>query len=124
MTNPSNDRWKKEEAFEWPPGSGNLASQCWSHRLMPSLKVLRSESEMRDGSKWIHVSMSRPDQMPEYWEIVKVKDDFIGDQESYQVFAKKKDHVNVHNYCLHLWSPLTEFSEMANLQNIVNEKAL
>lgn len=122
MNQPKIDGFIKLAPVCWPPNSDHIAAFCWQHRIMDKLKVLRSASEMKDGSKWIHVSLSRPDRMPEYWEMVKVKEYFLGEYvEAYMVFAKKEDHVNVHSYCLHLWSPLTEYNRMANLQNCINE---
>lgn len=82
-------------------------------------------STMEDGSEWIHVSVARRSRMPDWDDLSKVKRDFIGeDREAYQVMAKAADHVNIHKFCLHLWSPITEGKHLsANLQKITVEVA-
>lgn len=62
-----------------------------------------------DGGKWDHVSVSRSDRCPTWSEMEFVKRAFFRDQEtalSYHV--PPRDHINVHNHCLHLWRPQHE----------------
>ena len=63
--------------------------------------------ERYNGQGWLHVSVSRRSKMPSYDDLKKVKHDFIGDDlAAYQAFPKASEHVNLHEYCLHLWCPM------------------
>lgn len=58
-----------------------------------------------DGVQWLHVSVSRKSKLPTYTELQMIKRDFIGDdRKAIFVFPKKSNYVNIHNFCLHLWS--------------------
>ena len=71
------------------------------------LAVIASADVESDGRRWAHVSLSRKHKMPSYEDIKLVKDLFIGpDREAYQVFPAANKHVNIHKYCLHLWTCL------------------
>ena len=66
------------------------------------LTVLQS-----NGLDWEHVSVSRPDRSPTWNEMSAVKDLFFDEDETVmQLHVPKKDHVNFHPYCLHLWKPI------------------
>lgn len=57
-----------------------------------------------DGVGWLHASMSRTDQVPSYDDLMHLHRAVWGPTGySYQVFAPPDKHVNVHEYCLHLW---------------------
>lgn len=72
-----------------------------------SMIVIVSIAEERDGETWLHVSVSRPNKYPTYEELKRVKEIFVGaDRDAIQIFPKKRDHVNIHNYCFHLFSCL------------------
>lgn len=71
------------------------------------LVVISSVSKEADNKFWQHVSVSRKSRLPSYDDLKLVKSMFIGDdKEAYQVFVKESNHVNIHPYCLHLWSCL------------------
>lgn len=109
--------WRTLQSIEMP--KGNVAACAWGHSLIPGLKVLRSISRMENNAgSWIHVSVSLPTRLPSWIEIKKVHADFIGDNIAIQVMPKHKDYVNVHPYCLHLWSPLSGTTALPNLQDI------
>jgi len=58
-----------------------------------------------DGKTWLHVSMSRKKRLPSYEDMKLVKELFIGkDRNAIQIFPPEKEHINIHEYCLHLWS--------------------
>lgn len=79
---------------------------------------------MQDGSIFIHVSTAHPHRLPSWEELKKVKDEFIGENvAAYHVLPAKKDFVNVHNFCLHLWAPENP-GNVANLQQLKREDAL
>jgi hypothetical protein len=72
------------------------------------LRVLASSAPFEDGREWLHVSMSRKDRLPSYDDMKHVKAVFVGnDRYAIQVFPPASQHVNIHQFCLHLWCPLT-----------------
>ena len=84
------------------------------------LAVICSGEVKEDGKRWLHISISRSSRVPSYDDLCRVKRDFIGEEsKAVMVFAPKSKHVNIHPYCLHLWScldedPLPEFSGLIN----------
>lgn len=53
---------------------------------------------------WIHTSISRPHEMPSYDDLTILHAAVFGPTGwSYQVFAPRSEHVNIHAYALHLW---------------------
>jgi hypothetical protein len=110
--------WKKLPAFTM---AGIAFAERWEHALIP-LYVMRSVATLRDGSKWIHVSVSRQGKMPRWEDVMKAKDDFIGrDKEAYQVLTAAKDHVSITD-CLHFWAPCDGVRRVANLQDLEKEE--
>ena len=58
------------------------------------------------GMGWDHVSISFKNRCPSWDEMCKVKEMFFEDDETViQYHPAKKDHVNQHPYCLHMWKP-------------------
>lgn len=56
---------------------------------------------------WEHVSVSRADRCPTWDEMCDVKSLFWDDDDCViQYHPPKKDHINNHEYCLHLWRPI------------------
>lgn len=56
---------------------------------------------------WLHASVSRPNRMPDYQDLVDLHFAVWGPEGwAYQVFAPQGDHVNIHPYALHLWGRL------------------
>ena len=57
-----------------------------------------------DDMAWLHVSMSYKARLPNYKDMCRVKELFVGaDKMAYQLFPPKKQHVSFHPFCLHLW---------------------
>lgn len=57
--------------------------------------------------RWEHASASWPDRTPTWSEMCRVKDLLWDDGECVlQFHPPKKDYVNHHKYCLHLWQPI------------------
>lgn len=56
--------------------------------------------------EWIHASIARPDRMPTYADLKLLHAAVFGERWAYQVFAPPSDHVNIHNYALHLFGRL------------------
>lgn len=70
-----------------------------------ALNVLVSVDTMEDGKKFLHVSASHYDVIPSWPELKEVKRVFIGpEREAFHFIPKDSEFVNVHNYCMHLWS--------------------
>lgn len=96
--------WK---GADFPPGSplhGNRVYQRLGDRLAVILTASRWPGDTVSDRVWLHVSLSRPHSMPTYQDMCEVKELFIGpDRRAYQIFAEKAQHVNIHEYCLHLW---------------------
>lgn len=68
------------------------------------LLVIISISIEEDNNNWVHVSFSRKSRMPDYSDITLIKKLFIGeDKKAIMVFPAKKEHINIHKYCLHLF---------------------
>lgn len=80
------------------------------------LSVICSGSVEADGKRWLHVSFARPNRMPDYDDLLRVRRIFIGDDRyCCAVWPPKDRYVSLHRYALHLWScldewPLPEFS--------------
>lgn len=116
--------WQREPDIIWPPDSGHHACTQWIHP-MAGLLVLRSVSTVCDGSEWIHISVSRKDRLPSWTEMMKVRDEFLGeDREAYMLAPTKKDYVNLHPHCLHWWTRVDGKRCVANLQDLVRESAI
>lgn len=59
------------------------------------------------GLGWDHVSVSRPDRVPDWYEMEAVKRLFFWPTETaMQLHVPPADHINNHENCLHLWRPL------------------
>lgn len=59
------------------------------------------------GYGWEHVSVSRTNRCPNWAELEFVKRLFFKDDETVmQLHVPPSDHVNNHEYCLHLWRPI------------------
>ena len=70
--------------------------------------TLRNDQKVKviasDGLGWEHVSVSRSDRTPTWDEMCQIKDLFWESEDCVvQYHPAKKDYVNVHNHCLHLW---------------------
>ena len=69
------------------------------------LLVLVSMSTMENGEKFLHVSVSRRSRLPSWDDLKRVKAAFIGEErEAVHVLPKASDYINLHPYCMHLWS--------------------
>jgi len=75
---------------------------------------VRSPTDQREmhivastGEGWEHVSVSRDNRCPNWPEMEFIKRKFFKDDEAVmQLHVPETDHINCHDYCLHLWRPL------------------
>ena len=59
-----------------------------------------------NGGGWDHVSVSLRDRCPTWDEMCQIKDVFFNEDECcIEYHPAKKDYVNIHPYCLHIWKP-------------------
>jgi hypothetical protein len=71
------------------------------------LRVIVSTAEY-EGCDWMHVSLSRKDRLPSYDDMKYVKEVIIGnDRCAVEFYPPAARHVNIHQFCRHLWCPLT-----------------
>lgn len=122
---PTNE-WQFKGYVEWPPGSGRKAGTVWAHRLVPNLNVFRSVAKMKNGSSWIHLSVSRLDKMPTLLEVFKAKEDFIDDFKRVVIgLSDSGKNSLVNEHCVHLWSPIVEDEQALDFMNeITGEDAI
>lgn len=59
-----------------------------------------------DGDEWIHASLAWARRMPDYADLKLLHAAVFADGWAYQVFAPPSDHVNIHQFALHLWGKL------------------
>ena len=63
-------------------------------------------SDVGQEYSWQHVSVSLPDRSPTWEEMDYIKNLFWEpDEVVMQLHVGRKDHINIHNFCLHLWKP-------------------
>ena len=77
-------------------------------RLGCGTKLARSHGFLHvlasDGLEWEHVSVSMPDRCPSWNQMCFIKDMFWDEDDTViQIHPPKKEYVNHHKYCLHLW---------------------
>lgn len=90
------------------PGSwedhGRFGPGGHMYRRRDDLAVIETKFRWDDGREWLHVSMSYGDHLPSYEDMATVKRLFCGpDRRALQVFPAARQHINIHEYTLHLW---------------------
>jgi hypothetical protein len=60
----------------------------------------------KDGLDWVHASIAYPTHMPGYEDLKTLHRAVFGNGWAYQVFAPPSDHINIHNFALHLFGRL------------------
>jgi hypothetical protein len=59
-----------------------------------------------NGGGWDHLSVSRPDRIPNWDQMESMrKIVFARDEYAYQLGVPDRDHINFHPRCLHWWRP-------------------
>lgn len=73
-----------------------------------TLKVIASID-----NDWEHVSISLTNRNPNWEEMCHVKNLFWDEEEMcIQFHPKKSEYVNAHPYCLHIWKPPIEITNL------------
>ena len=82
-------------------GAGNNGAFMYQNLVGTKFKIIAS-----DGEGWQHVSVSTENRCPTWNEMCAIKDMFWDDDDCVvQFHPAKKDYVNNHKFCLHLWKP-------------------
>jgi hypothetical protein len=88
---------------------------CAWKKIDDGVFVVISESMESDNRRWLHVSCSRPNRIPTWQDVRRVKDAFVGkNRKAIQVLPCEAEYVNLHPFVLHLWccldgDPLPDF---------------
>jgi hypothetical protein len=56
--------------------------------------------------EWVHGSVARPNSMPTYDDLVLLHHAALAGRFAIQVFSPPEEHINLHEYALHLWARL------------------
>jgi hypothetical protein len=93
--------WEQRNHAEW---------RFWYFHKPTGMRAMLSCDTCTDDrnhdSRWLHLSVSMQDRIPNWFELKAAKDAFIGrDHEAIQVLPKDRDFINCHPNCLHLWIP-------------------
>ena len=82
------------------------------------------------GAGWEHCSVSMPTRCPSWEQMCSIKELFWNDDEwCVEYHPAKKDYVNNHPYCLHIWRPKkvelpTPPSIMVGLKNFYSKEEI
>lgn len=74
-----------------------------AYRSECGIGILLSVDDTGKFGKLQHVSVSRQDRYPSWDELITIKERFFGDEDCMMVMPKKKDYVNLHKFCFHIW---------------------
>lgn len=97
------DTFTVDPPKEWARKYGRHKGEIWFFHAN-GLRVCVDYATKPDGLAWVHVSFSRADKLPSYDDMCLVKRDMIGASRwAIQYLAAEENHVNIHQYCLHLW---------------------
>lgn len=103
------------EVHDWHPPEAprGWVRQPWGTGIQ-YLRTLTRESVLmtvglHDGKRWIHFSMAHPSRVPHFVELRDFKRHFLGDErKAILVLPPKAEYVNIHPFCLHLFSCLDD----------------
>lgn len=56
-----------------------------------------------DGNEWTHASIAWTDRLPTYYELSQLHEAVWPEGFAYQVFPAPDQHINIHQFALHLW---------------------
>src|SRR5712664_1647243 len=89
---------------KWVPVRHHLPGVDAYIHPVRGLRVLLSDEKHSDGKMWQHLSVSCENRLPTWEELVFAKEEFMGlEVEALQVIPKRSEHVNLHEFTLHVW---------------------
>ncbi len=87
-----------------PRLGGGKVGKSYGYFEVGILRVISSGNAIGNKSGWEHVSISRPNAIPTWTDMARVKNLFWRDDETVlQFHPKASEYVNDHPNCLHLW---------------------
>ena len=98
--------WQEVEMPDVPVAENTTAWRKNNLRLLFSPKELHSETDLGGGS-WKHLSISHPKRYPYWDEIIDARYTFFNEDETViQIMPPRREYVNFHQFCFHLWSKI------------------
>lgn len=88
---------------DWSPPWEIMPGSWGLRRHDGQRPVVLSAAPWNDGVVWIHASIAGRTDMPTYEELTTLHAAVFRAGYAYQVFAPPDQHVNIHEYALHLW---------------------
>jgi len=99
--------WKEKPLLGIDPITSVLRTSASSTWTKGHLFVVFSPLEQQPDGLWKHASISHPRRYPFWDEILDVRYSFFGDEdEVFQILPPKREYLNIHKNCFHLWSPV------------------
>jgi hypothetical protein len=82
-----------------------IFGRFWTRTTGEAIRVIESVYTRPDGTRWLHVSVSKPNRKMPTWEDVQaMRRCFVSEErESYMIFPTKERYVNIHPGVLHLY---------------------
>lgn len=76
----------------------------FDNKTFPRKRIIISVSDLPDDDRtFVHASISRADQIPDYDDLVLLHQAVWPGGHAYQCFVPPAEHVNIHATALHLW---------------------
>ena len=89
----------------WPIPPAEFGPDGWQMANPQGSSVIVTCSDQPDGLDWVHASIAHLDRMPRYDELARLHRGVFNGP-AYQVFVPRAEHINIHEYALHLWGRL------------------
>ncbi len=97
------DIYRRLGKREWKPPTSWGDGYIFGHRTLGQIIVTPIMDFEEIPDEWIHASISRVNYMPSYEDLKTLHHAVFNEGFSYQVFVPSAQHVNFHEYALHLW---------------------
>jgi hypothetical protein len=110
--------WPRFLPSRWSEVAATPDGRQWASEMSIGgfWSVIMSGCVEQDGRRWIHLSTAMTERLPNWAELVTIRDTFLGaNRKCIQILAPATEHVNVRWHCLHLWhcvdgDPLPDFT--------------
>jgi hypothetical protein len=91
----------------WSPAHP-MGPDGWAYRHTNGVSsvIVTSAPHGEPVTDWVHASVAHADRMPEYDDLKMLHRAVFGDGWAYQVFAPPSEHINIHQFALHLFGRL------------------